>query len=114
MRIGLFIPYPQLARRQVRIRLAGGGNRIRTIGTALRKGLSAVAERGCRGRQVNGVIRLRSSRETTVVGRGPALHDRLSDGGTDGSNSSSSSGESPRTLGPSFRSVGIRRRQPMF
>ena len=36
----------------------------------------------------------RASPATTVVGRGPPLYGRLFDGGTDGSNPSSSSGES--------------------
>jgi hypothetical protein len=60
----------------------------------LRKGLSAVAERRCRTDKLDGVIKHRSSPETTVVGRGPPLDGRLFDGGTDGSNPSSSSGES--------------------
>jgi hypothetical protein len=63
----------------------------------LRKGFSAVAERRCRADKLDGVIKHRSSRETTVVGRGPPLHGRLFDGGTDGSNPSSSSGESYKT-----------------
>jgi hypothetical protein len=60
----------------------------------LRKGFSAVAERRCRADKLDGVIKHRSSRETTVVGRGPPLHGRLFDGGTDGSNPSSSCKES--------------------
>ena len=69
----------------------------------LRKGLLAVAERRYRTDKLDGVIKHSSSRETTVVGRGPPLHGRLFDGGTDGSNPSPSSGEScklsvPRAL----------------
>src|SRR5256885_11332292 len=67
----------------------------------LRKGLSAVAERRCRTDKLDGVITQRSSRETMGVGRGPPLHGRLYDGGTDGSNPSSSSGESGAN--PGFR-----------
>jgi hypothetical protein len=75
----------------VRTGLSGGGNRIRTIGPALAKGLSAVAEGGRRTDKLDGVIKHRSSRETTMVGRGASLHGRLFLGGTDGSNPSPSS-----------------------
>src|SRR6516162_1512406 len=51
-------------------RLFAGGNRIRTIGPALVKGLSAVADERCRTDKPDGVIKHRSSRETTMVGRG--------------------------------------------
>ena len=51
-------------------RLSAGGNRIRTIGPALVKGLSAVADERCRTDKLDGVIKHRSSRETTMVGRG--------------------------------------------
>src|ERR1700756_2818103 len=47
----------------------------------LRKGLSAVAERSCRTDKLDGIIKHRSSRKTTVVGCGPPLHSRLFDGG---------------------------------
>jgi len=70
-------------------RLSAGGNRIRTIGPALVKSLSAVADERCRTDKLDGVIKHRSSRETTMVGRGASL-----DGGTDGSNPFPSSGES--------------------
>jgi len=50
-------------------RLSAGGNRIRTIDPALcEKGLSAVAGRTDK---LDGVIKHRSSRETTMVGREP-------------------------------------------
>src|SRR6516164_2159214 len=75
-------------------RLSAGGNRIRTIGPALVKGLSAVADERCRTDKLDGVITHRSSRETTMVGRGAALDGRLFPGGTDGSNPVPSSGES--------------------
>jgi len=64
----------------------------------LRKGLLAVAERRYRTDKLDGVIKHSSSRETTVVGRGPPLHGRLFDGGTDGSNPVPSSGESSANL----------------
>ena len=51
-------------------RLTAGGNRIRTIGPALVKGLAAVADERCRTDKLIGVIKHRSSRETTMVGRG--------------------------------------------
>ena len=76
------------------VRLAGGGNRIRTIGPALVKGLSAVADERCRTDKLDGVIKHRSSRETTMVGRGASLDGRLFLGGTDGSNPVPSSDES--------------------
>ena len=44
--------------------------------------------------RVGGVIKHRSSRETTMVGRGASLDGRLFLGGTDGSNPPPSSGES--------------------
>jgi len=50
-------------------RLTAGGNRIRTIGPALVKGLSAVADERCRTNKLDGVIKHRSSRETTMIGR---------------------------------------------
>jgi len=58
------------------------------------KGLSAVADERCRTDKLDGVIKHRSSRETTMVGRGASLDGRLSLGGTDGSNPVPSSGES--------------------
>ena len=64
-------------------RLSAGGNRIRTIGPALVKGLSAVADERCRTDKLDGVIKHRSSRETTMVGRGASLDGRLFLGGTD-------------------------------
>jgi len=75
-------------------RLSAGGNRIRTIGPALVKGLSAVADERCRTDKLDGVIKHRSSRETTMVGRGASLDGRLFLGGTDGSNPVPSSEES--------------------
>src|SRR6516164_9496132 len=74
--------------------LSAGGNRIRTIGPARVKGLSAVADERCRTDKLDGVIKRRSSRETTMVGRGASLDGRLFLGGTDGSNPVPSSGES--------------------
>src|SRR5215471_21195430 len=79
-------------------RLSAGGNRIRTIGTALRKGSLGSAERRCRTDRLDGIIKPRSSRETSVVARGSLLNRRLVDGGTDGSNPSPSSGESGANL----------------
>jgi hypothetical protein len=58
-------------------RLSAGGNRIRTIGPALVKGLSAVADERCQTDKLDGVIKRRSSRETTMVGRGASLDGRL-------------------------------------
>jgi hypothetical protein len=58
------------------------------------KGLSAVADERCRTDKLDGVIKHRSSRETTMVGRGASLDDRLFFGGTDGSNPVPSSSES--------------------
>jgi hypothetical protein len=75
--------------------LVGGGNRIRTIGPALVKGLSVVADERCRTAKLDGIIKHRSSRETTMVGRGASLDGRLFLGGTDGSNPFPSSGEPP-------------------
>src|SRR5215813_14786885 len=65
-------PVKSPAERMVR-GLTAGGNRIRTIGPALAKGLSAVAEGGRRTDKLDGVIKHRSSRETTMVGRGASL-----------------------------------------
>src|SRR6516162_8131841 len=75
-------------------RLAGGGDWIQTIGPALAKGLSAVAEGRCLTDKLDGVIKHRSSRETTMVGRGASLDGHLFLGGTDGSNPVPSSEES--------------------
>jgi hypothetical protein len=83
-------------------RLSAGGNRIRTIGPALVKGLSAVADERCRTDKLDGVIKHRSSRETTMVGRGASLDGRLFLGGTDGSNPVPSSGESATNQCPAF------------
>src|SRR6516162_6842962 len=58
------------------------------------KGLSAVAEGRSRTDKLDRVIKHRSSRETTMVGRGASLHGRLFLGGTDGSNPPPSSAES--------------------
>jgi hypothetical protein len=52
------------------------------------KGLSAVADERCRTDKLDGVIKHRSSRETTMVGRGASLDGRLFLGGTDGSTGS--------------------------
>jgi hypothetical protein len=61
------------------VRLTAGGDRIRTIGPALVKGLSAVADERRRTDKLDGVIKHRSSRETTMVGRGasPTAASRL-------------------------------------
>ena len=50
--------------------------------------------RGCRTDKLDGVIKHRSSRETTMVGRGASPDDHLFLGGTDGSNPVPSNGES--------------------
>src|SRR6516162_3707781 len=52
------------------------------------------ADERCRTDKLDGVIKHRSSRETTMVGRGASLDGRLFLGGTDGSNPLPSSGES--------------------
>ena len=57
------------------------------------KGLLSADER-CRTDKLDGVIKHRSSRKTTMVGRGATLDGRLFRGGTDGSNPTSSSEES--------------------
>ena len=57
------------------------------------KGLLSADER-CRTDKLDGVIKHRSSRKTTMVGRGATLDGRLFRGGTDGSNPVPSSGES--------------------
>ena len=85
----------QAARRRCEfVRLTAGGNRIRTIDPALVKGLSAVADERCRTDKLDGVIKHRSSRETTMVGRRASLDGTLLLGGTDGSKPVPSSGES--------------------
>ena len=56
---------------------------IASIGPALVKGLSAVADERCRTDKLDGVIKDRSSRETAMVGRGASLDGRLFLGGTD-------------------------------
>src|SRR6516164_9581243 len=86
---------------QVRNGLSAGGNRIRTIGTALRKGSLGSAEQRCRTDRLDGIMKPRSSRETSVVARGSLFDGRLVDGGTDGSNPSPSTEESHANL--SFR-----------
>ena len=62
--------------------------------TLLWKGLSAIADERCRTDKLDGVIKHRSSRETTMVGRGASLDGRLFLSGTDGSNPVPSSAES--------------------
>ena len=57
------------------------------------KGLSAVADERCQADKLDGVIKHWSSRETTMVGRGP-LSTAVFLGGTDGSNPVPSRGES--------------------
>ena len=52
-------------------KLSAGGNRIRTIGPALVEGLSAVADERCRTDKLDGVIKHRWSRETTMSAAGP-------------------------------------------
>src|SRR6516162_611675 len=78
----------------VRHGLSAGGNRLRTVGPALVKGLWAVADERCRTDKLDGGIKHRSARETTTVGRVASLDGRLFFGGTDGSNPVPSSGES--------------------
>src|SRR6516164_7000114 len=78
--------FQQPRRNPERDGLSAGGDRIRTIGPALAKGLSAVAEGRCLTDKLDGIIKHRSSRETTMVGRGASLDGRLFLGGTDGSN----------------------------
>ena len=70
------------------------------------KGLSAVADERYRTDKLEGVIKHRSSRETTMVGRGASLDGRLFLGGTDGSNPPPSSGESGELC-----CLGVDRRQ---
>jgi len=53
------------------------------------KGLAAVADERCRTDKLIGVIKHRSSRETTMVGRGASLDGCLFLGGTDGFESGS-------------------------
>ena len=77
-------------------RLTAGGNRIRTIGPALVKGLSAVADERSRTDKLDGVIKHRSSRETTMVGRRASLDGRLFFGGTDGATLSDLPRPAPR------------------
>ena len=72
------------------------------------KGLSAVADERCRTDKLDGVITHRSSRETTMVGRGAALDGRLFPGGTDGSNTVPSSEESCERWSPLRRSSATR------
>jgi hypothetical protein len=50
------------------------------------KGLSAVADERCRTDKLDGVIKHRSFRETTMFGRGASLDGRLFLDETDGSN----------------------------
>jgi len=47
------------------------------------KGLSAIADERCGTDKLDEVIKYRSSRETTIVGRGASLDGRLFLGGTD-------------------------------
>jgi len=70
----------------------------------------AVADERCRTDKLDGVIRHRSSRETTMVGRGAFLDGRLFLGGTDGSNPVPSSGEShePEHSGRSLDLTGFK------
>jgi len=68
------------------------------------KGLAAVADERCRTDKLDGVIKHRSSRETTMVGRGASLDGCLFLGGTDGSNPVPSSGESASNLSASSTS----------
>ena len=56
------------------------------------KDLSAVADERRRTDKLDGVIKHRSSRETTMVGRGASLDGRLFLSGTDGSNPVPSAG----------------------
>src|SRR6516165_12602792 len=62
---------------------SAGGRWIRTISPALVKDLSAVADERRRTDKLDGVIKHRSSRETTMVGRGASLDGRLFLSGTD-------------------------------
>ena len=78
------------------------------------KGLSAVADKRCRTDKLDGVIKHRSFRKTTMVGRGASLDGRLILGGTDGSNPVPSSGESAnhRFLSGTDPIQNLRYRQP--
>ena len=51
--------------------LTAGGNWTQTIGPALVKGLAAVADERCRTDKLDGVIKHRWSRETTMSAAGP-------------------------------------------
>ena len=73
---------------------------------SLRKGVSRLLPAG--PISWTRVIKHRSSREATMVGRGPLLQGRLFDGGTDGSNPSASSRESCKLH---FISRGLARRR---
>ncbi len=80
-------PDGPLLRRGTEIcKLAAGGNRIRTIGPALAKGLSAVAKGRCRTNKLDGVIKHRSSTRDDNGWPRTSLHGRLFLGRTDGSN----------------------------
>jgi len=68
--------------------------RTRWFAPARVEGLSAVADERCRTDKLDRAIKRRSSRETTMVGRGATLDGRLFLGGTDGSNPVPSSAES--------------------
>jgi len=91
--------------------------RNRWFAPARVKGLSAVADERCRTDKLDGVIKRRLSRETTMVGRGASLDGCLFFGGTDGSNPVPSSGESTsRAILPSHDEkpavrAGVRARQ---
>ena len=65
--------------------------------------------RGRRTDELDGAIKHRSSRETTMVGRGASRDGRLFLGGTDGSNPVPSSGESCKLYfaSPDFVSPGL-------
>jgi len=67
------------------------------------KGLSAVADERRRTDKLDGVIKHRSSRETTMVGRGASLDGRLFLCGTDGSNPVPSASESYSQSVPKYR-----------
>ena len=69
------------------------------LGIFLRKVSRLLPKGRCRTDKLHGVIKQRSSHETTMVGRGASLHGRLFLGGTDGSNPVPSRRESATNRG---------------
>ena len=85
-------------------RKAGLAEHDENYGTKSSNPLPSSDER-CRTDKLDGVIKHRSSRETTTVGRVASLDGRLFFGGTDGSNPVPSSGESSKQMATFFREV---------